>query len=500
MKKILCWLDAFTLHFGTAYFLQKNLNCELYAIVDVTDRPKSFFQNQKLVNFKKTWFYHDHIEKKYDNPDSNYLSNIEKKYDISLSQLAINERLFYQFNQYHNFKMNEILGILEQECKLFEKILDEIKPDVVIIEQPALHQTNLFYLMCKSLRIKTLMINPSLLASKSFISVDPNVIDSSETLNDVKSQGRTFDELRSYQKSLNFSDVMNDYANNFASQKNQKIKAAIEYIFKSKNTNIKTHYTYYGRHKFKVIFESLVLLLKRKYRKLFLDKNTQKNIDPSESFIYFPLQVVPDRNSLIGTPYFTNQLECVRHIAKSIPINYKLYVKEHPAQNQTWRKISEYKQIMKIPNVKLIHPSVSVDQLYKNCSLLITTAGTSGFEATFYEKPVLTFGDVSYFLLPSVTRVRELDKLPTYISNSINKKVLSEDLDKFLVLLEKNSIDFDLFKYFSAQTNYFFYNSNLIDVEIPEMKMKKFLDEYESFFDILVLEFIKKIKYFQEQK
>jgi spore coat polysaccharide biosynthesis predicted glycosyltransferase SpsG len=468
--KIIFWLDLFTLHFGTAYFLQKKIDCELFAIIDTTDRPKPFFQTQKLVDFKKFWFYHDNIKKIKSKSDIQYLHHIEKKYGLSLWQLAINERLFYQFNKFHKFDSNEILSILEQECKLFEKILDETKPDVVIIEQPALHQTNLFYLMCKSLGIKTLMINPSPLAFKSFISVNPNVIDSSETLDDIKSQGRTFDELRSYHNSLNFSDVMNDYATNFTSQKNQKIKAAIEYIFKSKNTNIKTHYTYYGRHKFKVIFESLVILLKRKYRKSFLDKNTQKNIDPLDSFIYFPLQVVPDRNSLIGAPYFTNQLEIIRHLAKSIPINYKLYVKEHPAQNQTWRKTSEYKQMMEIPNVKLIHPSVSVDQLYKNCSLLITTVGTSGFEATFYEKPVLTLADVSYSLLPSVTRVTELDKLPKYISNSINQKVLSEDLDKFLVFLEKNSIDFDLFKYFSAQTNYFFYNSNLIDVEISEKK------------------------------
>ena len=86
-----------------------------------------------------------------------------------------------------------------------------------------------------------------------------------------------------------------------------------------------------------------------------------------------------------------------------------------------------------------------------------------------------------------------MEKLPKYISDSIQQKVLASDLDKFLILLEKNSIDFDLFKYFSIQTNYFFYNSNLIDVEIPEIKMKTFLDEHKSFFDILVLEFIKKI-------
>jgi hypothetical protein len=498
--KIIFWLDLFTLHFGTAYFLQKKFDCELSAIIDTTDRPKPFFQTQKLVNFKKIWFYHDHIKKRHKKSDISYLHHVEKKYGVSLWQLAINERLFYQFNKFHKFDANEILSILEQECRLFEKIIDEINPDLVIIEQPALHQTNLFYLMCKSQDIKTLMINPSFLAHKSFLSQEPNVIDSDEKLDEIIPQGRNFDELRSYRNSLNFSKVINNYATNFASKKNEKIKAAIDYLFKSKNTNTKTHYTYYGRGKTRVLFSSIIISLNRKIRKSFLDKNTVTKITDKEQFVYFPLQVVPDRNSLIGAPYFTDQLECIRHIAKSIPIDYKLYVKEHPAQNQTWRKISEYKEIMEIPNVKLVNPAVPVDQLYTNCSLVITTAGTSGFEAAFYEKPSLTFADVGYSILPSVTRVRELELLPQYIKHSLEQKVSASDLDKFLILLDRNSFDFDLFEYFSIQTNYFFYNSNLIDVEIPEIKMKKFLDENESFFDILVLEFIKKIKHFQEQK
>jgi len=492
--KIIFWLNLVTLHFGTAYFLQKKFNCELFAIVDTTDRPKSFFQTQKLVDFKKIWFYHDNIEKTYKKFDIEYLQHIEKTYGLNLWQLAINERLFYQFNKFHKFDTDEILSILEQECRLFEKIIDETNPELVIIEQPALHHSNLFYLMCKSRGIKILMLNPSPLAYKSFLSQEPNVIDSDEKLDKIISQGRNFDELRSYHNSLNFSKVINDWATNFTSRKNEKLKAAIDFLFKSKNTNTKTHYTYYGRSKIRVIFSSIVISLKVKIRKSFLDKNTVTKIIDKEPFIYFPLQVVPDRNSLIGAPYFTNQLECIRHIAKSLPINYKLYVKEHPAQNQTWRKISEYKEIMEIPNVILVHPAVPVDQLYKNCSLVITIAGTSGFEAIFYEKPVLTFADVSYSILPSVTRVRELEALPKYIQHSLEQKVSASDLDKLLILLNKNSFDFDMFEYLLIEANYFFYNSNLIDVEIPEIKMKKFLDENESFFDILVSEFIKKIE------
>ena len=45
--------------------------------------------------------------------------------------------------------------------------------------------------------------------------------------------------------------------------------------------------------------------------------------------------------------FYTNQIEIIRHIAKSLPIGYKLCVKEHPAMNtRGWRSVSDYKEIM----------------------------------------------------------------------------------------------------------------------------------------------------------
>ena len=61
--KIIFWLDAFLLNFCFAHDLQKKHDCELYAVVDVTNRTKKFFEEQNFVNFKKQWFLHDHIKK-----------------------------------------------------------------------------------------------------------------------------------------------------------------------------------------------------------------------------------------------------------------------------------------------------------------------------------------------------------------------------------------------------------------------------------------------------
>ena len=61
--KILFWLDAHLLYFCIAYALQKKYTADYSAIIDVTYKPKKFFQQQKLVNFNKTWFYNDYIKK-----------------------------------------------------------------------------------------------------------------------------------------------------------------------------------------------------------------------------------------------------------------------------------------------------------------------------------------------------------------------------------------------------------------------------------------------------
>ena len=120
-KKILFWFGSDFTHYCLAYYLQKSLNAEFYSVVDITNKPKTFFKDQKLIDFKKTWFYHDHISPKNKSPDLEYLKKIESKYDLNLWKLIMNERIFYNFYNFHNFSYDEVLSIVEQSCKLFEK-------------------------------------------------------------------------------------------------------------------------------------------------------------------------------------------------------------------------------------------------------------------------------------------------------------------------------------------------------------------------------------------
>ena len=101
--KIIFWLDPFLLNFCFAYDLKKKHDCELYAVVDVTNRTKKFFEEQNFVNFKKQWFLHDHIKKINSKPDIKYLEDFEKRYSINIWQLGINERIFYYYNDFYKF-------------------------------------------------------------------------------------------------------------------------------------------------------------------------------------------------------------------------------------------------------------------------------------------------------------------------------------------------------------------------------------------------------------
>ena len=133
------------LYFGLAESLQRMFDCELFSIIEITENPKKFFQKQKIVNFKKSWFYHDNIKNINKTPDLNYLKSIENKYGINLWLIASNDRMFNHMNQDYHYSDDQILSILEQECKLYEEILDSINPDFFIIYDPPLHNSKILY-------------------------------------------------------------------------------------------------------------------------------------------------------------------------------------------------------------------------------------------------------------------------------------------------------------------------------------------------------------------
>jgi hypothetical protein len=493
--KIFIWIDSNLLSFCTAYYLQQKYDCELFAIIDVTNKSKQFFVEQSLVKFSKIWFYHDFIKKNY-NHDREYLENFEKNFQINLWELSQNERIFNSYNENYRFSSDEILSILDQECHLFEQILKEVQPNFLILDETALHHDYLFHKMCKISGVKILMLNQSKFGYKCILSEELHKLDNLENLDSIKSTDRTFEQLRNYLKSHNYSKQLLSYKNKRASSKFDKAKAALKFLSTS-NTSIKTHYPYYGRTKTRVLFNEFISLIKTKIRESYINKNLTRNII-NEKNILFTLHMEPERSLLLAVPYHTNQIETIRHISKALPIGYKLYVKEHFSQSiRGWRKISFYKELNDIPNVVVIHPSVSIEQLIKNSSLVISVGGTVSFEACFYEKPSIIFADLGYKIIKSITKLTNIEELPKIIRTSLQMSPQVEDLDKYVTALDQHSFEFDLWEFQLKYFDYFYYGGNYVDVEISESDMKSFLQNEKLVLENLTDQYIKKINQFK---
>ena len=490
-SKIIFWMNDALALVGLPKTLQEKHNFDIYAILDVTDKQKKFFQKQELIKFSKIWFFHDYISKATKKPDTKYLKLIEKKHKIDLSLLASNERFFNKWNKYYKFSSDEKLLILEQECKLFEKILDEVQPDFLITAQTTLHHNHLFYEICKARGIKVLMIRSSFFVGKYIISSEFDSIDNTQI--NGKFHFNSLVDLQNYLKKYDSTNKVKLELENLLASKTDFLKAILKFLVSS-NTNVKTHYTYYGRSKFAVLKGTIFSIIKKRFRESFINKNLIRDIKNKKSLIYFPLQIEPERSLLIQAPNYTNQIEVITNIVKSLPAGYELYVKEHPANVfREWRSVDDYKKIMKLPNVKLIHPSVKSEDLIIKSSLVITISSTSGLEAAFHNKPSIIFADLDYSILPSVHKIKAIDELPYAIKTSLKKEVKSSDLSYYINLIEENSFELDFDSIDSDFDSNFHYGGFLADAEIPIEKMRLFLERHSADFDKIAAECLKKI-------
>ena len=485
VKKVLIWINIDINQFCISNYLQNISELELFAIID-TNKGKKFYQEQNIVKFKKKWFFRDYISKKYTEPDLEYLSGFEKKYKINLWNIVYSDVIFNEYNNYYKFEENEILSVLEQMCKCYEKIINEVNPQYLMIKVTDACNTRLLQLMCSSLGIKVLSQGSPRFGYRCTFSSDNDVIEEMDYINQDNYNKKNLGELQKYIKGHTEED--RSWGNEFRTSKFQWLKAGIKYLLLTLDISYRNYYWNFGRTPFKAIKTEILFYIKKKSRKKFLDQNSSKTI-PNKKFIYFPLQLEPERTLLVPAPYFSDQLEVIKKCAKSIPVDYILVVKEHPMQKlRGWRDKKFYKEILAMPNVILIHPDVSNEEMINKTDLVITITGTSGLEAAFQLKPSIVLANVSYQHLPSVHRIKNIEELPKRIDEFLNVKVSIEDLNNYTNYVLKNSFQFDETALLMQAFNAFHHKGFLFDTEISPPVMKKFIDKNKVFHEALALQ------------
>ena len=120
-------------------------------------------------------------------------------------------------------------------------------------------------------------------------------------MDNIPSTNRTIDELRNYLDNASLETQIKNYRSEYRKSKTDKLNAFKNFM-KNKNLNRKSHYTYFGRTKDKVLMQELISTSERKKRKNFIDQHL-KNELPSTPFTYFALGIDEERHILIGAPF-----------------------------------------------------------------------------------------------------------------------------------------------------------------------------------------------------
>jgi hypothetical protein len=130
---------------------------------------------------------------------------------------------------------------------------------------------------------------------------------------------------------------------------------------------------------------------------------------PGEKYVFYPIHVQPEASTLVQAPLYVDQVALIEDMAKSVPIDHRLYVKEH-VSSKGRRPVEFYERIRAIPAVRLLGPEEDTWSLIRGASVVAVITGTVGWEALLYNKPVVTFGDVFFNVVPEVYKAGQLPK------------------------------------------------------------------------------------------
>lgn len=434
----------------------------------VDTRPSfDYLKSQKEVEYTKLLLDPEiHARYKDEALDLTYLKKIEDEYGLpnlwpylEIDRLIRRGLLVKEYpHDQAPYTHEEMMRILQVKIKAIIKFLDEEKPDALVVSVITDLASLFLYRIAQKRNIKVCFIQTSRVDSQ--YSISENIEGASyieETFKKIQQGVGSYPELQ--KKAGEF--IRTFYENPYPyrpidTPKGRSVGNKRQFSFLLPNNILRSLWWnskiffdfFFNKHKddFDVIkpWNQILDKIKRKIRILSAYGGLYEKVDARDNYAYFPLHVEPEMSSDLYAPFYKDQIWLIKQTARSLPINYKLYVREHPAMFG-YRARRFYKELKKIPNVKLINPLEPNLNLIKNAKLAITISGSSGWEALLLKKPVICFGNSLYTALPMVKKCRAIEDLPHLIKEQVEKFNYDEKaLVDFVTAIYKESVNVDL--------------------------------------------------------
>lgn len=410
----------------------------------------NFLKKQQDVNYS-CLLLDEEVHNKFKDESLNldYLCWLEKEFGIpnlwpylTADRVIMHNQLVREYPYDKSpYTHEEMLRILQVTAKAIISFLEKEKPDIIIFSIVSNLSSSLLYHIARKKGIKTLALFLNLFQNLAVISEDMDKISGLE-----KNFKKHLDNIEggeipqeAYQMIKKFRNEPKSYSsNNKVTPKNQLLSHLKRFDFLLPRhifnfwhwffKSLRIYYSTADRFDYSFIspWNYLKDATKRKLRNLFDANDLFEELNPKENFAFFPLQTEPEVSLLVLAPHKTNQLETAKQIAMSLPVGFKLYVKEHPNM-VFYRPRSFYKELKKIPNVKIINPTTSSYDIIRSAKLITVATGTVGWEAILLKKPLIFFGNFFYNQLSFVKKCQAFEDLPYLIKEQLENFNFNEN-------------------------------------------------------------------------
>ena len=430
----------------------KKIKLAFYCTENVSKANSRDLKNFAKKNGVKIFFYNN-LNDSLINIDNKYLDHIEDDLNLNLwKSISVDRALGRGYIQdLDGYKTNfnskeQILSIAIKRLKFIEKTLNKFKPNVVYWPTAvASFESVIFDNLCNNLKIKFITSSPYRIKNFFYYARNmyyryPNI----ETIySKSKIRKKNISVINKLYKEITLpgktsSDA--EYVSNAISRIDRSIFKSI-YIFLTfcikhsiayllHNLNFKIFKLSY--HKKYELFPPII----EKYKLLsalhFLKKYKYKNLNCD--YIYYPLHRTPEGSTQLNGNTFMDQFFLIQSLSKNLPINYKLFIKEHPSMIEAHSRGNKfYEEISKLPNVEIVDFRISGTEIVKRAKLIVVLDGSSAIEAMLLGVPVLTMANFLYNFLGLSVENTNFSNLNKDILKAINlKKIKSKVREKKL--------------------------------------------------------------------
>ncbi len=383
----------------------------LYGRDQLRDLQRSRFPSKQL------WVLTEELSRELPlmhRPES-LLADWEKRHGVSLSTILSSDRRYYTFPREEGLK---IVAIVIRCCK---DLLDRIRPDVIVGEGTDDLLSLVLYYSARERSIPYLITYAS--PAPNRIAIYGNAGNHWEKVEEIylrlressltqEQRTRAAGLIREYRE----KDILPTYLKGGYNRLFSGRELPLLYAVARRNRLDRSHRldpSYSG-----TVAEVLMRKSKRVFRAAISARRYFQQPVKGERYVFFPLQMEPECSTLVFAPFYTNQLHVIECLAKSLPIDHLLYVKEHPVM-QGRRPLSFYRAARSLPNVRLISPGMISHQLIRSASAVAVITSSVGWEALMHGKPVIVLGNVWFDACNLVRKIRAMSDLPGVLREAI---------------------------------------------------------------------------------